>query len=89
MIEALVLAVCVSGKGCNEATSAYYNYNLDLQDWAKMKQYQIESKFGKSNLTVIGTTAGIIFIRKGSIPVSNHVNLVVDTGATVQLHWEY
>jgi len=87
MLEFLVFAACVSGPGCNKATEAYYNYNVDLQVWAKRSQKKVENEVGKTNLAVLGTLTGILVVKQGSIQVSNHVNLLVGQETQLQLHW--
>lgn len=90
MLEALVFAVCISGgQGCAEATQSYYTYNVDLQKWAKEKQRVIENKVGKGNITLIGTGLGLVFVRKGSIPMGNNLHLVIGDETTLQWKLEY
>lgn len=88
MLEFLTIAACVSGKGCNEITSAYYNYNVDLRQWSKRQETKIKSITGETNLAVLGTTTGLIFIKKGSFQLTNHINIVVGNETILQLHWE-
>lgn len=90
MVEGIVLFICLTGNaGCGEATTAYYDYNTYAQRWVKTMQYNAEEKYGKQNLVMAGTALGLVFVRKGTINLHNHVNLVVDdSSAQIQLHWD-
>ena len=90
MTETIVFLICVAGNsGCGQATSAYYNYNVYAQRWAKTIQYNAEEKYGKQNLSVLGTAFGLAFVKKGTLNLHSHVNLVIDdSSAQIQLHWE-
>lgn len=89
MIETLVLAVCVSGAGCTEATSAYYSYNRELQVWTSHKQQQLNDKIGAFNLSAIGTAAGVVFVKQGALPINRNLDLLIGSNNEIQLHWEY
>ena len=89
MLEFLVLSVCVSGSGCNEATSAYYSYNKDLQMLTKKYQERAEDIVGKHNLALLGTTSGLIFVKQGSFQLNRNADLILGNETKVLLHWEY
>lgn len=92
MLEALVLSVCITGNGngCGNISKAYYNQSLEAQRLAREIQIEAEKDIGKENLALLGTVSGLIFIKKGTINIDNHLNFVIlsNTGAIIQLHFE-
>lgn len=90
MIEPIVIFICIAGTaGCGSAATAYYDYNTYAQRWLKTMQYDVEQKYGKENIALVGTTMGLMFVRKGTVTIHKHINLVVDdNSAQIQLRWD-
>lgn len=90
MLELLIIGVCLNGAGCNESAQAYYAYNKDLRDMAENIAKKANEEFGKENLSIMGTLAGIAFVRKGTLVIHRNVNLIASgEQATLQYHMEF
>jgi hypothetical protein len=90
MLELLIIGVCLNGTGCNETASAYYAYNKDLRDLASNIERKANAEFGKENLAIVGTMAGLVFVKKGTVVLQRNVNLIANTNqAVLQYHMEF
>ena len=90
MLEAFVIAVCVSGgPGCKEVTQQYYDNNAELKAWVKKEQGIVETTFGKDNLAVLGTSLGLAFVRKGTFQIDSHLSLELGSENKLEAKWEY
>lgn len=75
MIEALVVAVCVQGPGCSEASSAYYQYNVDLQIAVKKVERAVNKNVPEPVLTYLVPAAGVAAGYKGAIKLYGNISL--------------
>ena len=93
LLEALVITVCTAGNpGCSEATSAYYQQSLVLQEATK-KVEMIGNNILKGNewLVYVGTPAYSIAVRKpAEIKIYKGTMFTVDPWKqAVGLQWNY
>lgn len=74
MIELLVLTVCLQGKGCTEAASAYYQQNVPLQQFAARTERQINNEVPAPILTYLAPLAATCLGRRAVFKISSNVS---------------
>ncbi len=62
MQEFLVILACMSGKGCNETSSAYYQSHPELRHMVEMNEKKIKDFCGP---IVVESAAPIAFVAAG------------------------
>jgi hypothetical protein len=89
-MELVVLSVCIWGSSaCSDAGTAYYSQSLEAQRIANEAQHAVEHKVGKENAAVLGSMVGVMVLKRGTINMQRHLNLIVESNsAQLQLHFE-
>jgi len=89
-MEIVVLSICILGSACDYASRAYYAQSVDAQRIANEAQVAIEHKMGAENAAIVGSMFGVMVLRKGTINMQRHLNLLIDERSMqLQAHWEH
>jgi hypothetical protein len=91
IIESIVIAACVGGKGCDRAANAYVEQNQQLKENIQIVQNKIENFSKQNQLTtnIVSPLYILLLQRNFNIPINN-LNLNLDLqNQTINLHWGF
>jgi hypothetical protein len=79
MEEALVALACLSGKGCSNTTTLYYNQHPALKQFAAKKEQEIKQYVPDFVISFCLPIAAVAVGQKSLIKISKNVSLEMGT----------